>query len=354
MSKVLAQLLGKTEKEISKAVMAMEELTGYPSEDIRLVSDSKLKLRDKIAGLGLDPMDTTNEELYHSLLVRYERDSQDFDVKLGINDSFSFDQKVLAILSALTKAIKTAEVPVIKPAIAKATVRQCPPKNLMKQLNYRSLESLIKRESINEIFLAAPYIESASWYKNFNKKLFALSSTNYMMRPAQMAALPSSRYESAAGPDIGIALNSWVGSVGLWPSSSHKDGAALSLGLALLEGLETLTGKNLLAELKVINPTLAWWEDASHLLSASDEDAVSLNIKDIAAGHLQNHDFLQHSLKAGRQSFWNELLSRYRNYSETIDEKVAGIEGLLGAQKDKIDPSLAIKQLAAEYEMADK
>ena len=70
MSKAVANLLGKTEKEVAKAILTLEKLCGQPSEDIRLVNASRQKIKNKTSQLGLDPNDTTGPELYHALLAK--------------------------------------------------------------------------------------------------------------------------------------------------------------------------------------------------------------------------------------------------------------------------------------------
>src|SRR5947208_2061243 len=94
MSKTLARLLGKSEKEVVAAISKLEALCGYPSEDVRLLAENKQKLRAKTMQLGLDPDDTTDEELYYALLGRFSRDSQTIDKALGVNDSTKLDERI--------------------------------------------------------------------------------------------------------------------------------------------------------------------------------------------------------------------------------------------------------------------
>jgi hypothetical protein len=71
MSASLAQLLGKTDIAIGSFIGGMENMSGYPAEDNRLLSEVIAGSIVKVGDLGLDPADTTGRELYHALMIRY-------------------------------------------------------------------------------------------------------------------------------------------------------------------------------------------------------------------------------------------------------------------------------------------
>ncbi len=70
MSKILAQLVQKPEAYVAKIIDELEAKNGSPSEDVRLLAENSVKSRAKLMDLRLDPNDTTEQELYHALLVR--------------------------------------------------------------------------------------------------------------------------------------------------------------------------------------------------------------------------------------------------------------------------------------------
>src|SRR3990167_7697712 len=107
MSKSLAKLLGKTERETSRVISKLEALTGYPSEDIRFHADTKNQLRAKIAEMGLDPADTTNQELYHAALSRFEKDAEAFRQSLGLASDASFSQTAETVAEFMEKQLST-------------------------------------------------------------------------------------------------------------------------------------------------------------------------------------------------------------------------------------------------------
>jgi ribosome assembly protein YihI (activator of Der GTPase) len=78
--KRIARILGEDEDRVATLVNALEEKNGFPSHDVRYLAENVQKIHSKITDLGLDPDDTTGEELFHALLVKFEKDSNVFDV----------------------------------------------------------------------------------------------------------------------------------------------------------------------------------------------------------------------------------------------------------------------------------
>lgn len=44
-----------------------------------------------------------------------------------------------------------------------------PPRKVMRQLGYRSIDSMLKRESIYELYVAMRFVESQEWLQAFTK-----------------------------------------------------------------------------------------------------------------------------------------------------------------------------------------
>ena len=67
MSKYLATLLSKETSGFKKFIDDIEHATGYNKHDLKLSSSIKLSTNHKFSSLGLNPKDTTSEELYFAL-----------------------------------------------------------------------------------------------------------------------------------------------------------------------------------------------------------------------------------------------------------------------------------------------
>lgn len=237
MSKQLAHLLGMTESAATEAVAKLESLSGYPSEDNRLLAESNFKVHSKLQGLKLDPNDTSARELYHSLLAKFDSDSMHLT---AINGSSKPSDGAVRCLSAV---VKLADMPMdvwaIRRSVAKNILRENPPRKLIRHLGYRSLESLLKREDIDELYAALKYIETPAWQKSFYKKLANLSPSDFEIRSASIVVMPASNWQTVNWKSA-VSTVSVLGVVSLWPAAGKSTTHWLGAYLAAIKALESL------------------------------------------------------------------------------------------------------------------
>ncbi|MGH7156661.1 MAG: hypothetical protein ACREGG_00890, partial [Candidatus Saccharimonadales bacterium] len=193
MSKRIAELMDQPEYLVKKIITKLEDKNGYPSHDARLLADNIQKVRIKLADLGLDPDDTTGEELYHALLTRFEKDAKQFDSYFDAEE-LDFDQRSSKAVEILTQKIELPKQWALKKAVAKNVLRAQPPKHVMKHLRYRSIESMLKREDLGEIYLAAQHLESSSWSKSHARQVSKLSQTDFELRSVKLQPLGYSQW----------------------------------------------------------------------------------------------------------------------------------------------------------------
>ena len=344
MSKTLAKLLHKSEIEMTALVRKLEDLNGYPSQDVRLIADLLSRSRQKTGQLSLDPGDTTAHELYSALLARFANDSSRLDKAVGAGHQMNLEQRQAKALQLIGHIGPLPEVWALKSGRAKKLLQANPPKKVMKQFNCRSLESFIKKADCTEVYLGVPYTESAGWQKSFQKALGKLTSADFEVRPARTLIMPANRWQSH-GPTSPVIFNTTVGAVAFWPTELPPDTPVLSLCLYLLDGLHALTGKDLSADFYQLHPALRWWTDCSSLLSDHGDTPVSFNLRDVAASYLQRREFDRRSSKHGRQSLMRTLISRYERQPEEVSATFA---------PPAINHSrMPLAQLAQEYVTAE-
>lgn len=347
MTRLLARVLGKSEEAVAAAINKFEELAGSPSEDLRLLSENKIASRKKITQLGLDSDDTTGEELYRALLLKYQTDSQSIDKAVGIEDGADFEKKLSRAINLVEQAIGRQEVWAVKATSARQLLRACPPKKMMKQFGYRSLESMLKREAVGTLILAAPSIESSAWQKDFNKAVAKLGSTDYVMQPVSLIKLPQPIFGKMSRSQS-VAVSKLAGATAIWPSKANQKAGTLSLTIMLADGLEQLGLNVSLQSFSVLHPALGWWANTSHLLSVHEDEVVSLNLKDVALNHLLSLDYQNRLQSHAQQNFWEELKERYHHYSQNIGDIIPEIESELSGKAPKISEVPIPMQLAAE------
>ena len=350
MSRNLARLLANEEGEITESIAKLEELCGFPSEDVRLLAENKHQLRTKISQLGLDADDTTDEELYHALQARFERDSQILDKTLGVDDGTKLDERLNKAIQVVNHCSSTDEMWVVKKSVAKSTLAKNPPKHIAKQLHYRSVASMIKREDVAEIYLVGSVIESATWQKKITKHLAKLDASQYELRPIKIVNLKSERWGGVSSPTSHPIFDRRVGAVTVWPSGDLKSASVLCLTLLLLEGLQSLNPSGYTDALHQLSPALQWWADSTYLISDGNQP-VSFNLKDVALNHLKNHDLKGSKRNHGGLSLWNELTSRYQQISASLSDRVPDIQYNFNQDEAVKMPTSA--KLAEEYANAE-
>ncbi|HXE09893.1 MAG TPA: hypothetical protein VN554_00525, partial [Verrucomicrobiae bacterium] len=76
MTRFLSESLQASEPSFRLGLQRLEAAHGHPNTDIRLSTEVRRATQDKLRALGLDPRDTTPEELYHVLQERMHDDDE--------------------------------------------------------------------------------------------------------------------------------------------------------------------------------------------------------------------------------------------------------------------------------------
>jgi hypothetical protein len=169
MSKLLRDLLDAKEPLFTTAVRQLEHISGKKSIDVKLTAELIEKTHAATRSLGLDSKDTTDRELYHALDDRVREHNENLAKSLGTSN----DAPVREIVPKLVAAANQVKTPrsawVLKKSVAKDLLRAMPPEQMMKQLKYRSLESMFKNENFGEIYTALRFSEGPEWLTQYDK-----------------------------------------------------------------------------------------------------------------------------------------------------------------------------------------
>jgi hypothetical protein len=198
MSKLLSELLSANEPLFSVGLQQLERASSYPSVDVRLSAEIIGKVHQKKSHLGLDPRDTTGPELYHALLELTKLHDGFLAKRLGAKDPAD----VADILPRLVKLIYNLDIPktawVIKDSTAKRLLKATPPRKAMKYLGYRSIDSMLKREPIHELYGALRFVETPEWQAAFVRKYKRLTPSDFETRPIDIIQLDNKKWGTAA------------------------------------------------------------------------------------------------------------------------------------------------------------
>lgn len=198
MSRLISELLGATEPMFTIAIKQLEQASGKPGVDVRLTAEIIGQVHQKTADLHLDPKDTTGKELYSALLQKFQKDDEHFAKLIGGTTADDV-QDLMPKMKAAAEAVKVPRsVWVLKKSVAKEFLRKMPPPNIMKRLNYRSIDSLLKNENILEIYGALRFAESPEWLNKFDANYTTIKPSDFEERDIEIVTMPADRWADLA------------------------------------------------------------------------------------------------------------------------------------------------------------
>lgn len=202
MAKLLSDLLNAKEPLFTKSLQQLEQASHKNGVDVKLVGDIYAAAKTTTKKLGLDPADTTGPELYHALNAKIKQHDELLAKKIG----GSYDESVQNLLPLIKSAIEKVKMPrdawVLKKSVAKNMLKKNPPKNIMKQLGYRSVESMLKRENLSEIYGALRFAEDSAWLNKFNEGYKNLKPSDFETRQIEIVIMPYDRWADYAAPFV--------------------------------------------------------------------------------------------------------------------------------------------------------
>jgi hypothetical protein len=183
------------------AIQQLEQASGKPGVDVRLTAEIIGQVHQKTADLHLDPKDTTGKELYSALLQKFKKDDEHFAKLIG-----GHADDVQSLLPKMKSVAESVKIPrtcwVLKKSVAKEFLRQSPPPNIMKMLNYRSIDSMLKNENIFEIYGALRFAESPDWLNKFDAKYTTIKPSDFEERQIEIVLMPADRWADIAEPFV--------------------------------------------------------------------------------------------------------------------------------------------------------
>ena len=169
MSKLLRTLLDAQEPLFTQSLRELEFITGKNGIDIKLTAEIIEKTQGVIRSLGLDPTDTNDRELFHALDHRVKEHNEHLAKALGTSEDASVKEIVPKLVDAVLKSGVSRRCWVLKKSVAKNLLREMPPKVMMKNLGYRSIESMFKNENFAEIYAGLRFSEGPEWLNKYDE-----------------------------------------------------------------------------------------------------------------------------------------------------------------------------------------
>ena len=173
----------------------LEIASAHPNIDVRLSAEIAGMVRFKTSELGLDPNDTTPAELYHSLQHLVGKHDNFLKQIVRNDNNGNFD------LKALKDSVDNLGLPKscwsLKSSSAKKLLKALPPTRAMKQLGYKSADSMIKREPVINIYIASQLLQPPIWHDKFLRQYKTLKPSDFERKDATILAIEDARLDSA-------------------------------------------------------------------------------------------------------------------------------------------------------------
>jgi hypothetical protein len=259
MTRVLSELLGMAQPHFGMAIQQLEQAWGRPSTDIKLTAELQKKIVEKLSALSLDPMDTTPYELYRALEQRFSADDTLLQAELGIEAEMAPREIIAHVCEyANTQAVQQTTL-VIKSATARKLLKALPPKKLMKQLRYRSIDSMFKQEQMTHIFAGAFLYESDAWRKKFRDQYTKLSVHDFEQRSIAVSMPTGKRWEEFAKQVTTLKRHvvfeiREMGSIVVFPPNHQIPGLSLMTLLLILQKQNDLVATSSFLKLQQVQP----------------------------------------------------------------------------------------------------
>lgn len=203
-SRVISGIFDAKEPEFSHSIHDLERLSGQSGHDIRVLVDSIQHFKNLSGRLNLDHQDTTPHELYHSLVVQSQKDSERLAEHLGIKQSDTPSQVVKKCAAYLEKRTDWRKFWCVKQSVLKKQLKANSPKKTMKTLGFRSIDSLLKREPVAQTLILAKVIEGSTWQRNYIDQAGAMTNSDFDEQKIAIRIISAVRLSSLkkAGVDL--------------------------------------------------------------------------------------------------------------------------------------------------------
>lgn len=188
MTRILSELLQAPEPQFRLQLRQLERAAGHQNTDIKLSVEVLHAAQAKLKQLGLDAHDTTAEELYQALLTRVSQDDRRLERALRTRAAthVSAEADLMAgMVHALEAHSSGQQVFAIKTVVLKKLIKKHPPKHLVKSLQYRSLDAMLRKESPVALIGAALAVETSAWRRTWYDGYKQLKPADFgLSRPA--------------------------------------------------------------------------------------------------------------------------------------------------------------------------
>ncbi len=190
--KKIAKILRCDRDYIYKIDRHFSEITGKSGVFDSIVEENDSIVEERVRRLGLS-MGASAKEVYDALISKVEADDYKLSRALGM-PSWTSQKGCEYVGSIAKKVIKNSGAPArgffLKKEKAKEFLEKEPPRKILAYLGYGSVEKMIEKEDLFEIFCALRFVEGNEWLnKNFFRLYEHLTPDDFEERDIEVRAL---------------------------------------------------------------------------------------------------------------------------------------------------------------------
>ncbi len=377
MTKFLKVALDQHHPNFHQSILKINKISGKTNNDIYFTETMRRLIRDKLKMLGLDPHDTTSEELYFALREKIKQDENSLTRRLRYlaADKISAEANLLdGLILRLNQSCQGLSMLALRSGFLKTQLSNLPLKKTVKFMGYRTKASMFKREPMSLIFSMAQSQESASTAELIGNSLRHIGINNLSYTPIIFKKENRTRIADSSFADfksatiylsdktisgsaslikflieIGEIINTWVLKDRILDFVKFRDDFSVFYNFMLndksvlpneflekfidkfsdftmfsdiLEDLNIVEKKTSLSRLdnKILHlNNLDFWSDTNYLLNVNHHQSVSFNVKDIVSDIVEGVDFAYRSLANAQLSLKKELINQYFNISSVVE-----------------------------------
>ncbi len=243
MTQFLIRLFEAPKVDFHNHIDAMEREYGVRSVDIKLTNKINLSSKEILKYLSLSD-DSLSREVYHSLNHFIDQENAVIESSLGITPDTKPEEIIKTIVDYIhDKSLISSSYFVKHPKI-KSFIKKHPPKKVMKTLAYRSVDSLLKRESNGLLLSLARELEGSDWHKEYVKFCSNLVGSDCMIGDINLSIVsPRSRQHLASSKiDLSylVRLSAETGSLALVAPEKRFKNDTITFLVAILDGIYQL------------------------------------------------------------------------------------------------------------------
>lgn len=186
--KKIARLLGAREDIILDLEKKMEKVTGKKKVLDKIVEENEQKVKASLRILNLSGKEKA-EEVYQAVLQKVRQEDENL-YKFFVSPAFNTTQGCQVLVLRAQEIAKTKEAFVLSKSKAEELLRANPPKNIIKLFGCQTIDELLKKEDLFEVFCGLRFAEDKLWLNNvFFKPYENLTAADFEKRPIDIRIL---------------------------------------------------------------------------------------------------------------------------------------------------------------------